>query len=163
MPRKFGARYTDSLEQGACRKKNPKTSWFSGHTTGKRTQSGEFHFTFFHPDYTVGSGVSPDRAHAQRSWALPPVGNYLANLVCPFTPPRRLDQKINSNYNDDDLKNQPMTDENQASKNSENSNSPTSREYSDIISPIDNELFLCDTLSAWRDSHHHIAIPPIRR
>ncbi len=31
--------------------------------------------TFFHPDYTVGSGISPDHACLHGSWALPPVGN----------------------------------------------------------------------------------------
>ena len=39
--------------------------------------------TFFHPDCTVGSGVSPDRARchkALRSWAVPPIGNCPAPL-----------------------------------------------------------------------------------
>jgi len=39
--------------------------------------------TFFHPDCTVGSGVSPDRARcreALRSWAVPPIGNCPAAL-----------------------------------------------------------------------------------
>ena len=31
--------------------------------------------TFFHPDCTVGSGISPDHANLHGSWALPPVGN----------------------------------------------------------------------------------------
>lgn len=46
--------------------------------------------TFFHPDFTVGSGVSPDRVPCYgRSRALPPVGNWLGS--CPgFTLPRRL-------------------------------------------------------------------------
>jgi hypothetical protein len=31
---------------------------------------------FFHPDYTVGPGVSPDPALKERSWAVPPIGNF---------------------------------------------------------------------------------------
>jgi hypothetical protein len=48
---------------------------------------------FSHPDFTVGSGISPDRALRLRAngWAiLPPVGN--------FTLPRRLYHAIFNNY-----------------------------------------------------------------
>jgi hypothetical protein len=52
--------------------------------------------TFYYPDYTVGSGITPDHARflrypfpkgeivtAQRgSWALPPIGNSLALYYC---------------------------------------------------------------------------------
>jgi len=30
--------------------------------------------TFFHPDFTVGSGIAPDQPFGSRT--LPPVGNY---------------------------------------------------------------------------------------
>ncbi len=35
----------------------------------------------FHPDFTVGCGISPHQPHCG-SWTIPPVGN--------FTPPREL-------------------------------------------------------------------------
>jgi len=31
--------------------------------------------TFFHPDYTVGPGVSPDHGAQNAGWAIPPIGN----------------------------------------------------------------------------------------
>lgn len=48
-------------------------------------------WTFFHPDYTVGPGVSPDRAAVVgRSRALPPIGNGRGAFAPAFTLPRRL-------------------------------------------------------------------------
>jgi hypothetical protein len=42
--------------------------------------------TFFHPDYTVGPGVSPDlllSSYGRRSRALPPVGNQAPDAPSP--------------------------------------------------------------------------------
>jgi|GEM_PF-5429381 len=75
--------------------KNPENKVRFGGVNQHRDQM-VLSFTFFYPDYTVGSGITPDHARflrypfpkkeivtAQRgSWALPPIGN--------CTLPRRL-------------------------------------------------------------------------
>jgi hypothetical protein len=62
-------------------KKNPKARCF-----GVRIVRCAENATFFHPDYTVGSGITPDHAFAENSAparglagimaGLPPIGNW---------------------------------------------------------------------------------------
>jgi hypothetical protein len=95
MPRTNIGAYLIRTIHAACFIKNPKTSWFSGHILQEPREFRPFFclvsadhpkqidhwsqpdLTFSHPDFTVGSGISPDHAPgiAERSRALPPVGN----------------------------------------------------------------------------------------
>jgi hypothetical protein len=86
----------------ALENKKPKTGQFSGHASRQPRLSDEVNFTFFHPDCTVGSGVSPDHALGRSpDWLeelRPARGLYhrsgvapqpAANSVETFTLPRR--------------------------------------------------------------------------
>lgn len=56
----------ESIQEGSAWNKKPKTKCFRGAATG--TQGHAKHTlgaSFFHPDYTVGSGIPPDHADLQ--------------------------------------------------------------------------------------------------
>ncbi|GMR11419.1 MAG: hypothetical protein BMS9Abin28_2251 [Anaerolineae bacterium] len=61
--------------------KTPKTTVFGAYVAWL-ARLGAAHRAFSYPDYTVGSGVSPDPA-LLRSRALPPIGNWAAALTLP--------------------------------------------------------------------------------
>jgi hypothetical protein len=57
---------------------------------GNHAHSGEFRQTFFHPDYTVGSGVAPDHAIAH----LTHIGWRRRDLLVGYTTGRDLRNKL---------------------------------------------------------------------
>jgi hypothetical protein len=61
--------------------KTPKTFVF-GATVTILARLGAAYRAFSYPDYTVGSGISPDPAQS-RSRALPPIGNWAVALTLP--------------------------------------------------------------------------------
>ena len=61
--------------------KTPKTFVF-GATVMILARWGAAYQAFFYPDYTVGSGISPDPAQL-RSRAVPPIGNWAVALTLP--------------------------------------------------------------------------------
>ena len=78
-----------SAMTGCFDKNTRKPFGFRGNQCKSRVDPDEPCLTFFHPDYTVGPGISPDRAlqkpplvrdNLSRSWALPPVGTYAVGV-----------------------------------------------------------------------------------